>query len=131
MRPAPALLALAGAAMIAAAPPPNQPPYSTPQQIFDAMHAAFQPQKAVGVHVRYQFQLSGTNGGDWFIEVNDSKCRIGRGAIDRPDVTFIAAAQDWVAISNGRLNGTWAFILGRLKIHGDQHLARQLDEMFP
>ena len=125
------LLALAAAALSASAPAGVQPAYSTPQQIFDAMRGAFQPQKAAGVHVRYQFQLSGPNGGDWFIEVNDGKCRVARGAVDHADVTFIASAQDWVAISNGKLNGTWAFLLGRLKIHGDQHLARQLDEMFP
>jgi putative sterol carrier protein len=126
------LLGLAGAAlMIAATPSPNPPAYATPEQVFEAMRAAFQPQKADGLHVRYQFQLSGPNGGDWFIEVKDGKCAIGRGTIANADVTFLASAHDWVAISNGKLNGTWAYFLGRLKIHGDQHLARQLDEMFP
>jgi putative sterol carrier protein len=109
----------------------NQPPNSTPQQVFDGMRESFRADKAQDVHVRYQFELSGPNGGNWWIEVNDGECKINKGKIDNPDVTFIASDKDWVALSNGKLNGTWAFLIGRLKIHGDQKLARKLDEMFP
>ena len=37
---------------------------STPQEVFDAMRGSFQPAKAKGVHVRYQWDLSGPNGGE-------------------------------------------------------------------
>ncbi|MEP6603650.1 MAG: SCP2 sterol-binding domain-containing protein [Spartobacteria bacterium] len=95
------------------------------------MRQCFRVDKAKGVDVRYQFELSGPNGGEWFIEVRDGKAKIDKGKIDNPDVTFIASDKDWVALSNGKLNGTWAFVTGRLKIHGPQNLARKLDEMFP
>ena len=104
---------------------------STPQQVFDAMRAAFQPQQAAGVSARYQWLLRDPQGGDWFVEVHGGKCRFGRGRIPNPDVTFVASGRDWVAISNGKLGGTWAYLTGRLKIRGDQRLARKLDEMFP
>ncbi|PYL85635.1 MAG: hypothetical protein DMF17_07955, partial [Verrucomicrobia bacterium] len=48
-----------------------------------------------------------------------------------PSVTFITSDNDWVAMSNGTLKGTWAFLTGRLKVHGPQSLARKLDEIFP
>ena len=103
---------------------------STPQQVFDGMNENFHAERAKGAHLRYQFQLSGPQGGDWWIEVNDGKCKIDKGKIDNPDVTFSASDKDWVALSNGKLKGWWAFLTGRLKIQGEQALARKLDEMF-
>jgi putative sterol carrier protein len=104
---------------------------STPQQVFDGMRQSFQANKAKGVHARYQWELSGPNGGEWWIDVNDGTYTMGRGKIDNPSVTFVTSDKNWVALSNGTLGGKWAFFTGRLKIHGDQNLARKLDEIFP
>ena len=104
---------------------------STPQEVFDEMRSSFQPAKAKGVHVSYQWDLSGPNGGEWWIAVNDGTYKMGKGKIDHPTVTFIAKDRDWVAICRNKLNGTWAFITGRLKVRGDQGIARKLGEIFP
>ena len=109
----------------------NEPENSTPQQVFDGMRESFRADKAKGVHAKYQWNLSGPDGGDWFIEVTDGTFKMGRGKIDNPDVTFITSDKDWVAMSNGKLKGTWAFMTGRLKVHGSQSTARKLDEIFP
>lgn len=108
-----------------------EPLNSMPQDVFDGMRQSFRADKASGVHARYQFELAGANGGRWWIEVNERKVKMGRGTIPRPDVTLVATDKDWVALSNGHLSGVWAVLTGRLKIHGDQRLARKLDEMFP
>lgn len=102
-----------------------------PQQVFDGMREDFLPAKSKGLHLRYQFSLSGPHGGEWWIEVNDGKFKMGRGKIADPNVTFITSDNDWVALSNGKLSGTWATITGRLKVHGSHALARKLDEMCP
>ena len=104
---------------------------STPQQVFDGMRQSFQANKAKGVHARYQWVLSGPQGGQWWIDVNDGTYKMGKGKVPNPNVTFIAKDKDWVAVSNGQLGGTWAYMTGRLKIRGDQGLARKLGEMFP
>jgi putative sterol carrier protein len=104
---------------------------STPQEVFDSMRASFQANKAKGVHARYQWDLSGPQGGQWWIDVNDGKYKMGKGKIDNPNVTFVAKDKDWVAVSNGKLGGTWAYMTGRLKIRGDQGVARKLGEIFP
>ena len=104
---------------------------STPQNVFDAMRGSFQTAKAKGVHARYQWDLSGPNGGQWWIEVNDGAYETGRGQIDHPNVTFRASDKDWVAICHDQLSGTWAYLTGRLKVRGDQTVARKLGEMFP
>ena len=113
--------------MTAAASPED----STPQGVFDAMRSSFQPAKAKGVHASYQWDLSGPNGGEWWIDVNDGTCKMGKGKIDHPSVTFIAKDKDWVAICHDQLSGTWAYMTGRLKVRGDQGVARKLGEMFP
>ncbi len=109
----------------------NETSSSTPQQVFDGMRQSFQAQKAKGVHARYQWELSGPNGGQWWIDVNNGTYKMGKGKIDNPSVTFVTSDKNWVALSNGTLGGKWAFFTGRLKIRGDQNLARKLDEIFP
>ncbi len=104
---------------------------STPQQVFDSMRESFKADKAKGVHARYQWELSGPHGGEWWIDVNDGTYKMGKGRIDNPSVTFITSDNDWVAMSNGKLKGTWAYMTGRLKVRGSQAIARKLDEIFP
>jgi alkyl sulfatase BDS1-like metallo-beta-lactamase superfamily hydrolase len=104
---------------------------STPQEVFDAMRGSFQPAKAKGVHARYQWDLSGANGGEWWIDVNDGNYKMGKGKIPNPNVTFVAKDKDWVAICNDQISGTWAYLTGRLKVRGDQNVARKLGEIFP
>ena len=103
---------------------------STPQEVFESMRRGFDAERAKGVHARFQFDLSGPNGGLWWVEVEDTKCKMGRGRIESPGVTFVASDQDWVALSNGTLPGWWAYLSGRLKIRGDQNLARKLGDIF-
>ena len=104
---------------------------STPQEVFDGMGGSFQAAKAKGVHARYQWDLSGPHGGEWWIEVNDGTYKIGKGKISDPNVTFIVSDKDWVAICHGQLSGIWAYFTGRLKVRGDQTVARKLGEIFP
>ena len=104
---------------------------STPQEVFDGMRGSFQAAKAKGVHARYQWDLSGPHGGEWWIEVNDGTYKIGKGKISDPNVTFIVSDKDWVAICHDQLSGTWAYFTGRLKVRGDQTVARKLGEIFP
>ena len=104
---------------------------STPQQALDKRQDAFQADKAKGVHASYQWELSGPNGGDWWLIVNDGTYKTGSGKIYNPNVTFAASDEDWVAMSNKTLKVQWAYLTGRLKIQGSQSLVRKLDEIFP
>src|SRR5436190_19397077 len=125
------LAVVAVVSMSAASAASSEPENSTPQQVFDGMRQSFQAAKARGVHARYQWELSGPNGGEWWIDVNDGTFKMGRGKIDNPSDTYVTSDNDWVAMSNGKLKGTWAFMTGRLKVHGRQSVARKLDEIFP
>lgn len=104
---------------------------ATPQAVFDSMRANFRADKAAGLNARYEFEISGARGGTWSLEVKNGRCRVEKMTIEKPDVTLTASDSDWVALANGELNGAWAFVTGRLKIRGDQSVARKLDEIFP
>ena len=104
---------------------------STPQQALDKRQDAFQADKAKGVHASYRGGLSGTNGGDWRLIVNDGTYKTGSGKIHNPNVTFVASDKDWVAMSNKTLNVSWAYLTGRLKIQGSHRLVKELDKIFP
>jgi putative sterol carrier protein len=97
----------------------------------DKRQDAFQGDKAKGVHASYQWELSGPNGGDWWLIVNDGTYTIGRGKIHNPSVTFVASDEDWVAMSNKTLNVSLAYLTGRLKIQGSHRLVQELDKIFP
>ena len=134
------LLVVASASFAASnkATPPNKPGASikhdsdnVPQDVFDGMRESFRADKARGVNLRYQWDLSGPNGGQWWIEVNNGQYKMGRGRTNDPDVTFVASDKTWVDISNGKLKGSWAVITGRLKIRGSKSAARKLGDIFP
>jgi putative sterol carrier protein len=109
----------------------NESKSSTPQEVFDAMRQGFRADQAKNVHARYQWLLSGPQGGEWWIEVHEGKCKMAKGRIDNPDVTFIASDKTWVGLSNETLSGTWAYLTGQLKIRGDKKLAKKLGDIFP
>ena len=109
----------------------DETPNKTPADVFAGMRKSFRADKAKDVHARYQWNISGPAGGGWWIIIDDGKCNMGTGKIEKADVTFAVSDQDWVAISNGKLGGTWAYVSGRLKIDGPQSIAKKLDAMFP
>jgi putative sterol carrier protein len=104
---------------------------ATPQQALDKRQAAFQADKAKGVRATYQWELSGPNGGEWWLSIDDGTYTTGRGKINNPNVTLAASDEDWVAMSNKTLKFPWAYLTGRLKIQGSLSLAKKLDEIFP
>jgi putative sterol carrier protein len=83
------------------------------------------------VHASYQWELSGPNGGDWWLIVTDGTYTSGKGKLHNPNVTFVATDEDWVAMSNKTLDVSWAYLTGRLKIQGSHGLVRELDKIFP
>lgn len=98
--------------------------------IFDKMVEKFDPQKAAGVNAVIQFDLSGDNGGQYWVKIADGQAQAGAGLTDTPTMTLRAAADDWAAVVNGQLNPMQAFMSGKLKIQGDMALALKLQPMF-
>ena len=103
----------------------------TPQQIFDSMPQALVPEKAGSTKAVTQFDLSGDQGGKWWVKIHDGQAESGKGdAPEAPQLTLMADAMDYVKISLGQLDGTAAFMQGKLKIKGDMGLAIKMASLF-
>ncbi len=132
-----AVLAALSLAAFAEAESPSASPAAqdhsdrTPADVFESMHKAFRADRAKGLSLRYQFHFHEPQGGDWWIVVKDGACTMGKGSVEKPDVTFACSGRDWVSLSNGELGGIRAYLTGRLRVTGPQNLARKLDDIFP
>ena len=100
------------------------------QSIFPEMVARLIPEKAEGVNVLIQFDLSGDNGGLYWVKIADGTAESGDGAADNPAMTLKASADDWFAVSTGQLNAMQAFMSGKIKIQGDMGIAMKMQTMF-
>jgi putative sterol carrier protein len=103
----------------------------TPDQVFTEINDRLQsdPARAAGMNATYGFDLTGDNGGAYHITLKDGAGDAGAGAPENPDVTVTMSAADFVELSLGRLDGTAAFMSGKLKIKGDMGLAMKLQSV--
>ena len=104
---------------------------STPADIFAQINQnlADDPSKAAGVNAVYAFDLSGDEGGPYHIGMKDGKGEAGPGAAENPNITITMAANDLVDLATGKLDGTMAFMSGKIKIKGDMGLAMKLQSV--
>lgn len=96
--------------------------------IFPAMMDNFQPDKAEGVNATIQFNLSGDNGGIYWVKIDDGSVTHGDGDVEA-DMTVKAAADDFHAIATGETNPMQAFMMGKIKID-DMGLGMKMIAMF-
>ncbi|KAM5299189.1 hydroxysteroid dehydrogenase-like protein 2 [Ctenodactylus gundi] len=78
----------------------------------------------------YQFELSGEDGGVWFLDLKNKSGHVGHGQpTDRADVVMSMSTEDFVRMFSGKLKPTMAFMLGKLKIKGNMALALKLEKL--
>ncbi|NIM93852.1 MAG: hypothetical protein GTO18_09095 [Anaerolineales bacterium] len=94
------------------------------------MPEAFQPDKAKGVDAVIQFNLTGDQGGSWYVTIKDETCKVDDGQADAPNLTIAADGQDMADIFTGKLNAMAAFSGGKLKLSGDLGLSMKLMNFF-
>jgi len=103
----------------------------TPEQIIEALPKYLIPEKAGSTKATIQFDLSGDGGGKWWMKIHDGVAEAGKGEAPEPaNLTMLADAGDWVKIATGKLDGTAAFMQGKLKIKGDMGLAIKYQTLF-
>jgi putative sterol carrier protein len=98
--------------------------------IFSLMPELFLAEKAQGLTVSVYYQVTGEGGGDY-------TCRIDNGAFSlvreaKPDATSVVVigAEDWIALSEGKLDPMQAFMTGKLKGTGDLGLLQKFPKFF-
>ena len=103
----------------------------SPDQIVEALPKYLVPEKAGTTKATIVFELSGEHPGKWWVKIHDGTAESGKGdPTETPNTTFLADSADWVKIMTGQLDGTAAFMQGKLKIKGDMGLAIKFQTLF-
>jgi putative sterol carrier protein len=102
----------------------------TVKQMIYNHEKAFQPEVAEGVNAVIQYRLTGEEGGDYIITIQDGKCTVAEGIADNPTMTLTADGRDFGDVLMGKANGMQYFMMGKLKLAGDLNLAMKLTTFF-
>ncbi len=100
------------------------------KSLFPAMVDRFLPEKAGDMSATILFDLSGDNGGFFWIKIADGAATTGAGEASDAAMTVKASADDWFAVATGQVNAMQAFMTGKLKILGDMGLAMKIQTIF-
>lgn len=78
----------------------------------------------------YLFELSGEEGGKWFLDLKNKGGDVGSGEpSDKADVVMSMSTEDFIKMFTGKLKPTMAFMSGKLKIKGNMALAIKLEKL--
>ena len=102
----------------------------TVKDIFDRITESFQPDKAAGVDVVFQYRISGPGGGDWNVSVRNGVCEKSQGIHTNPTTTILMSDQDFLSMISGKLNAMQAYTSGKLKIEGDLMKSQLIQKLF-
>lgn len=106
------------------------PVLDTAKEIIEAMPSTFVPERAEGLKVTCQFELTGEEGGNWVLEIANQQCQVKEGVVAAPDATISLAAADYVAMVKGELDVMRSFMKGRLKVKGNMGLVMKVLDLF-
>ena len=98
------------------------------RQFFETLEArAGSSSKAAGLNATYLFDIDGA--GKWLVRVENGQVSVHEGEGDA-DTTISASEETFMKIVNGEQNATSAFMMGKLKVHGDMGNAMKLQQLF-
>ena len=101
----------------------------TPKEFFEKMLPdRFKPEKAAGINVVAQLNLTGEKGGYWVVIIKDQKLHVREGTTPSPTLTLKIAENNFMDIVNGKLSTEKAFFTGKLHFEGNLSLALKLKD---
>ena len=99
----------------------------TPKEFFEkTLPGRFKPEKAEGIDVVAQLNLTGAKGGDWVVIIKDQKLQVKEGTTPSPTLTLRMAENDFMNIVNDKLSAEKAFLTGKIHFEGNLSLALKL-----
>jgi putative sterol carrier protein len=103
----------------------------TPTEVFSEIDTRLKtdPSKIAGTNAIYLFDLSGEDAGEYHIALRDGAGEAGPGGVENPNITITMKSDDFVDLATGKLDGTMAFMSGKIKIKGDMGLAMKLQSV--
>jgi NAD(P)-dependent dehydrogenase (short-subunit alcohol dehydrogenase family)/acyl dehydratase/putative sterol carrier protein len=102
----------------------------TVEGIFGRIPEAFRAEQAAGLDVVFQFNISGSGGGSWYVAVKDKACSVTKGKHARPTTTIKMGDEDFVRLIKGELNAMKAYTTGKLRVEGDLIKSQLIEKLF-
>jgi putative sterol carrier protein len=101
------------------------------KKIFNEIDAALKedPSSTKGVRAVYQFNFHNDDSHTFQLVLKGEESYAAEGEQQTPDCTLVMMKDDFLAMAKGELNGTKAFMSGRLKIKGNMGLALKLQDI--
>ena len=96
-----------------------------------SLEQKFVPERAKGAKpATIGISLGGDGGGDWHLTIADDTAKVCAGVAEKPEATIKASAPDFLAMLSGELDGTRAFMTGKVRASGDMRLLMQFADWF-
>ena len=89
----------------------------------------FLPEKAGDTDAVVQVNITGDDGGEWYLVIKDKQCQVFEGVHENPDCTTTYSDQTYMDIENGKYGEMRAMMTGKLKVK-NMGLATKVDKMF-
>jgi putative sterol carrier protein len=87
--------------------------------------------KAKEINAKFQINITGDGGGEWFIDLTPDGLKSFAGNPGGADVVITMATEDFQKLQeNPQANGMQLFFAGKLKVSGNQMLAMKLPKLF-
>jgi len=87
-------------------------------------------EKAKQADTILQLNVTGSQAGQWNVVVKDGNVNVAKGTHAAPEITVTADTDDILAVADGRLDPTQAFMQGKAKVQGDLSEAMELVKVF-
>ena len=89
------------------------------------------PDQAKAIGGKFQLNITGEGGGEWYIDASDTGPSAKPGKGDAADLTITIAVEDFQKLQeNPQANGMQLFFAGKLKLAGNQMLGMKLGKLF-
>lgn len=103
----------------------------TIKDLISGMAITFNVEEAKDLEAIIQFNVSGEDPGQYYLEVGDGKCTAYEGKHEKPTLRINTPSEVWVDISNGKRNGVTAMLTGKYTVDGNLGLMMRLTKLFP
>jgi putative sterol carrier protein len=101
----------------------------TPREFFEkVLPSKFKPDKAKGVDVVVQVNITGPNGGAWAVKIKDQKLEVEEGTHPSSTLSLNMSETDYMDLVNGKMSAEKAFFAGKIQFKGNIVVALKLRE---
>ena len=99
---------------------------TTAKEILETLARSVSPEKLGDLNAVVEFDLAGTGGGMWHVQVANQRLAVFDGPADGPALSLSMPASDFALLTQGKLNPMSEFMTGNIKLKGDMALAMRM-----